>query len=77
MDAENKRLQRYSEMRGVAMRQCRADIVRAKTELEWAKIDRKHGHRDDYLESLQNVAYYRESALWWFARYKKNCQRIA
>lgn len=76
MDFESKRAQRYREMRGLALRQFRANIKLAKIELEYAKIDRKHGYRADYLESLQNVAEYRGSALWWYARYRKMCQQI-
>ena len=77
MDDEAKRLKRYMEMRDIALRHCHANISRAKTALDYAKIDRKHGYSADHLESLQNVAYYRENALWWFARYKKKCQQIA
>ena len=77
MDFEANMLQRYRAMRDVALRQFRGNIGRAKTALDYAKIDRKHGYMAEYLESLENVAYYRENALWWYARYQKKCQQIA
>lgn len=77
MDFDNYMFRRYCDMRDLALRQLRHNIGRAKTQLDWAKIDRKHGYRTDYLESLKNVAYYREEAMWWYARYKKKCKQIA
>ena len=77
MEDENKRLKRYLEMRDLALRRCHDNISRARTALDYAKIDRKHGYRADHLESMQKATSYRENALWWFARYQKNCQQIA
>ena len=76
MDFESKKQRLYRE-RDRTLRQYRGDIVRARTALEYAKIDLKHGYRSDSLESLQDVAEYRGSALWWYARYRKKCQQIA
>ena len=42
MDFESKK-QRLSRERDLALRQYRGDIARARTALEYAKIDLKHG----------------------------------
>ena len=77
MDDKTTKLRLYRDFRDLALRQCREYIARAKAELQWAKIDRKHGYRNDNLESQQSAAYYRKKALWWYARYQQKCQQIA
>ena len=77
MDIKTKKLQRYVERRNFALRKYHDHIAWAKMDLKWAKVDREHGHHEEYMESLQCVAHHREKALWWYARYQQKCQQIA
>lgn len=77
MDVKTKRLQRYYERRDFALSKVEDHIVLAKIDLQWAEKDRKHGLREEHLESMRLVAHHREKALWWYARYQKKCQQIA
>lgn len=60
-----------------ALRKYRQHITCALADLDWAKIDRRVGCHDAWLESMACVAHHREKALWWYARYQKKCQQIA
>ena len=77
MTPKERQLKRYCERRDFALSKVRDHIVLAKIDLQWAETDRRHGHRDEHLESMRLVAHHREQALWWYARYQKKCQQIA
>lgn len=77
MSTKDKKRARYEERKEFALTKYRQHITWALVDLEWTKIDRRAGWRDFQLESLARVAQHREKALWWYARYKKYCGKIA